>query len=75
MGLINEDFKTKLHELRKERNDFIHELYLIEQRNNIVVMKSSVLKVKTAIMQLTQVFEGLVFNEIGVDIPQVLETL
>lgn len=75
LGLLSNDLKNRLHELRKERNDLIHELYLFQQRNNIEFMRENLIKLKDIIMELIPIFENLIFNDIGVGTPEVLETL
>lgn len=75
LNLISNDLKNKLHELRKERNDLIHELYLFQQRNNLEFMRKNFTKIKSIVIELISIFEKLIFEEIGVDTPEVLETL
>ena len=75
LGLISEDLKNRLHELRKERNDLIHELYLFQERNDAEFMRENLIRVKGIVMELTAIFEELIYEEIGVDEPEVLETI
>ena len=75
LNLISENFKNELHTQRKERNDLIHELYLYQQRNNNELMRAKLLRIKAIVVDLKLIFESLIFDEIGVDIPEVLQTL
>ena len=75
LGLISNDLKIKLHKFRKERNDLLHELYLFERRNDVVYMRNKLFEYESIAMELVPVFENLIFEEIGVDTPEVLETL
>lgn len=75
LGLISEDLKGRLHELRNERNDLIHELYLFQQRNDAEFMRENLIKIKGIVEELIPIFENLIYEEIGVDEPEVLETL
>lgn len=75
LGLISNDLKIKLHKFRKDRNDLLHELYLFEKRNDTVYMRNRLLECENIVMELVPVFENLIFEEIGVDTPEVLETL
>lgn len=75
LGLITEDLQDRLHELRKERNDLIHELYLFEKRNDAEFMRENLIKIKGIVEELILIFETLIYEEIGVDEPEVLETL
>lgn len=73
--LISEDLKKRLHELRLDRNDLIHGLYLYQENENLEVIKEELISIKEIIEELTSVFEDLIYEEIGVVIPEVLETL
>lgn len=75
LGLISEDLASRLHELRKERNDLIHELYLFQKRNDAEFMRKNLIKAEKIMMELVEIFEFLIYEEIGVDEPEVLETL
>jgi hypothetical protein len=75
LGLISEDLKNRLHDLRKERNDLIHELYLFQQRNDAEFMRGNLMKVEGICEELSTIFVNLIYEEIGVDEPEVLETL
>ena len=73
--LISHEMKDKLETFRKERNNLIHELYLFEERNNMEFMKKRLEDAESIVSELIPVFEHLIFEEIGVDIDEVLETL
>lgn len=73
--LINEELYENLHSIRKGRNQFIHQLWLYESRNNEIEMKEILLNLRSITMQLVGIFEWLMFEEIGVVEPETLEVL
>ena len=75
MDLISDDLSKRLHELRKERNDLIHELYLFQKRYDAEFMRKYLINAKKIVVELVEIFEYLIYEEIGVDEPEVLETL
>jgi hypothetical protein len=75
LRLVSEELADSLHMLRKERNDLIHELYLFQERNDAEFMKESLQKAKDIVIRLVAIFEHLIYDEIGVDEPEVLETI
>lgn len=75
LGLITKDLRDRLDVFRQERNSLIHELYLFHERNNEKLMKQRLINAEAIVSELVPVFENLIFNEIGVDIDEVLETL
>ena len=71
LGLISTELKEKLDKFRQERNNLIHELYLFDKE----LMKQRLTNAEAIVSELVPVFENLIFEEIGVDIDEVLETL
>ncbi len=75
LQLIDERLRNRINEIREERNDLIHELYVFRQRNNKDFMKRNLVKIQDVVIELCKILEKLIYDEIGVDIPEVLETL
>lgn len=75
LGLISDKLKTTLHQIRKDRNDLIHQLYIFEKRNNLSFMEGRLIEAESIVMEMVPVFEKLIYDEIGVDTDDVLETL
>jgi len=75
LQLISPDLRKRLDNLRKERNDFIHELYLYQNIDDTQAQRTNLLQVRAIMMELVPIFEHLLFEEIGVDAPEVFETL
>jgi len=63
--LISDDLYKKIDTIREERNDFIHELWTFKEKDNGEVMLKMLLNVRSIIVEITQVFEKLVYEEIG----------
>lgn len=56
------------------RNAVIHDAYIFDKRNDPVVMGNILLKAYSVTVELISIFERLM-DEIGVDMPEVFETL
>lgn len=72
--LIDTNLANRIHELRKMRNAVIHDAYIFDKRNDPVVMGNILLKAYSVTVELISIFERLM-DEIGVDMPEVFETL
>lgn len=78
LKLITDEQKEKLHTFRNERNDLVHQLYLFDNRNNPTIMRIKLLEAETITKELIDVFEDLLYEQIGFDsedLPGVFETL
>lgn len=78
MELIDEDLFNTLTELRKKRNNFIHKLYLFEERNDSTVIREDLIEAKNVVSQLIPIFTKLIFDEIGFtdsDLPEIFQPL
>jgi hypothetical protein len=74
LKLITPHVRKRL-DVREERNDFIHELYLYQNIHDLDTQRKNLLEIRAIMMELVPIFETLQFEEIGVDIPEVFETL
>jgi len=43
-NLINKDLRKELHELRRQRNNFLHQCWLYAHRNNTQYLRKEVLR-------------------------------
>ncbi|MEL5894663.1 hypothetical protein AAE250_14355 [Bacteroides sp. GD17] len=75
LGLISNELQATLHRIRKDRNDLIHQLYLFDKRSDANHMRKLLKEAESIVMELVPVFEKLIYDEIGVDTDEVLETL
>ncbi len=63
--LIPDELYAKIDKVREERNDFIHELWIFSERDNAEVMLKMLLNIRSIVIELTRIFEKLVYDEIG----------
>ncbi len=75
LRLIGIRLSSRLHKIRTERNDFVHELWIIQERHNPGVMKSELKYLADTVHKLIRVFHKLVYIEIGIDTPELFTGL
>lgn len=78
LKIITEELKDKLHAIRLNRNNIIHQLYLFKNRNDSEIMRAELESVASVMTELIPVFERLTFGLIGFtpeDLPEMFEPL
>lgn len=75
LGLIGVRLRSRLHKIRINRNDYAHELWIIAERNNPVVIRKELEYLANTVHKLIRVFNKLVYAQIGVDVPEVFTGL
>lgn len=76
LDLIPESLRDKLHTFRHDdRNRLVHELYLFDNRNKPRIMRQKLKEAQSIARDVVTMFEHLIFDEIGVDTEEVLQTL
>ena len=73
--LITEKLREQLDKLRLERNNFIHQLWILGHRNDHKYLKKTLAANTKVIKKLVKVFKWLIYEEIGVDTKAVLQIL
>jgi hypothetical protein len=75
LGLIKVRLFNKLHKIREQRNDLIHQLWIYEHRNDVDRMRAMLEDLARTSNRLVAIFNNLMWKEIGVDMPEVFELL
>lgn len=75
LNLISKRLKLHLIKIKDERNDFIHELWIIKNRNNVKMMKKNLEFLINITKKLIRIFDKIIYKEIGVDTHEVFEIL